>query len=275
MIRRILELAGRRAVFKRRLPKQYGGCAFYASPEGGLRYWRPSMEKVDRTLLEAARETVRPGDVVWDIGANVGLFSFVAAGLAGVRGHVYAIEPDTYLVGLLRRSAALRNPGAATLHVLPVAAGGALAFRCFMIASRARSANFLEGYGTTQTGGVRESQTVVTVPLTWLATQLPLPDVLKIDAEGAEAEILRDGIGLLRQRRPRLICEVSGENQEEVTKILRDCRYTIFDGAQSRDERRPVGAAPWCTLAIPESGMSAPSGPSAPTLGESLAHTAD
>src|SRR4051812_13593356 len=135
MIRTLLERTTHGLVFKRQLPHRYGGAAFYASPEGGLRYLRPSVSKIDPPLLEAAVDTVRPGDIVWDIGANVGLFSFAAAGLAGSRGRVYSFEPDAFLVGLLRRSASLRNSNAAPVEVVPVAVADAVALQRFHIAA--------------------------------------------------------------------------------------------------------------------------------------------
>ena len=67
----------------------------YITPESGLSYWFGF--KFATGLLMNASETVKPGDVVWDVGANMGLFSFAAAGLAGPAGHVYAFEPDTAL----------------------------------------------------------------------------------------------------------------------------------------------------------------------------------
>jgi FkbM family methyltransferase len=251
MLRSVLEQATHGLVFRRRLPSRFGGCTFYASPEGGLRYLRRDVYKIDPPLLEAALDMVGKGDVVWDIGANVGLFSFASAGLAGPEGRVFSVEPDTVLVRLLRRSAALRNPNAARVDVLPLAVADSLALQRFQIATRARSSNFLEGHGATQTGGVRETQTVMTVTLDWLETQLPPPSVLKIDAEGAEVRILDAGRNVLRKYQPRLLCEVAGENADEVSRILRECGYEIFDAEQPRNARQPIASAPWATMALP------------------------
>ena len=78
------------------------------------------MARVDPALVGLAAETVRRGDTVWDIGANMGVFSFAAAVAAGPSGRVLAVEPDNALVGLLRRSAAA-NHGHAPVDVLPAA----------------------------------------------------------------------------------------------------------------------------------------------------------
>src|ERR1019366_8153086 len=74
--------------------------------EGGLKYLRPRLGGINPILLGLVEEVVSPGDVIWDIGANLGLFTFAAAVAAGGNGHVLAIEPDALLVGMLRRSAA-------------------------------------------------------------------------------------------------------------------------------------------------------------------------
>jgi hypothetical protein len=79
-------------VLRRHLPAEFNRLPIYVSPEAGLRYWRRRLEKVDPPLLRMVRELVKPGSVVWDVGANVGLFSLSAAALAGPSGSVLAIE---------------------------------------------------------------------------------------------------------------------------------------------------------------------------------------
>jgi hypothetical protein len=58
----------------------------------------------DPFLYRMADSLIRTGDSVWDVGANVGLFSFCAGFAAGSGGSVLAIEPDLILCRLLRKS---------------------------------------------------------------------------------------------------------------------------------------------------------------------------
>ncbi len=248
--RRVAERLSRGKVFRRRLPQRLGGAEFYASPECGLRYLRPNLESIDPPLLGLAMDLIKPGAVVWDIGANLGLFSFAAAGLAGREGKIFAVEPDTYLVGLLRRSSRLRNSHAAPVEVIPCAVADTLSLATFNIANWARASNFLAGYGSSQAGGVRESQRVLTITLDWLATQIPLPNLIKIDAEGADLRVLEGASELLRRHKPTLIFEGRSPIAEQAAALLLPMGYELFDGDAPRDARRPLSRAVLCTVAI-------------------------
>ena len=99
--RRILERVTRRLIFRRRLPASFKHAVLYVSPAAGLRFIFTPMPSIDPHLLRCAYELVQKGDVVWDIGANIGLFSISAAVRSGDRGAVIAFEPDVWLVQLL------------------------------------------------------------------------------------------------------------------------------------------------------------------------------
>lgn len=252
MLRARVEQWTRGLAFRRRLPAAAGGVPIMVSPSCGLRFLFRSMERVDPMLVSLVEECVRPGHMVWDVGANLGLFAFAAAHRAGAGGQVFAFEPDAWLVQLLRRSCALQPPSSAPVQIVPAALAAAPGLRTFNIATRSRATSFLEGYGSSQAGGVAERQTVVCLSLDWLAEHLPLPDVLKIDVERAEVEVLEGARGLLARRRPVIICEVSEENAVAVASFLKQRSYRVFDGERPMAERKELDAAPWSTIAIPD-----------------------
>lgn len=249
MLRTLAERATHRVVLRRRLPPPFGAASIYASSEGGLKYLRPRLDAADPALLRLAGELVRPGHVVWDVGANVGLFSLAAAVAAGPAGRVLAVEPDALLVGLLRRSAAASN-GHAPVDVLPAAVADSLGVARFHIARRNRATSHLDGCGTSQAGGVRATELVPTVTLDWLAGQFPPPDVIKIDVEAAELRVLSGASQVLAER-PALICEVAGHNSAAVAALLAGHGYLLYDGDQPGPDRVPGPATPPNTLALP------------------------
>jgi len=240
VLRRLAELASRGVVLRRRLPARFGSKRLYVSPECGLRYWRFDLGKIDPVLLDLAEHLVRPGDVVWDVGANVGLFAFAAAHRAA---RVLAFEPDPWLAGLLERTAAFfPNVSVIRAAVADYCGGGEL-----HIAKRARGSNFLLGEGHTQSGGTRRLEKVKVVTLDSLG-QAP-PNVLKIDVETGELAVLRGAARLLAQSLPVVICEVAKENVSAVTACLRG--YTLFDAERGK----PVNTAVWNTVAVPTAAL--------------------
>jgi FkbM family methyltransferase len=250
-VRSLAERLSRRVVLKRRMPARFGGDTIFVSPESGLRFFRRDLEKVEPGLFAWADEFVRKGDVVWDIGANLGVFTFAAAGAAGAGGRVVAVEADIWFADLIRRTVRSRRQGRAQVDVVPVAVSDAHGVARFNIAQRGGSTNHLEvARGTSETGGVRETVSVVTVTLDWLLDHVPAPRVVKIDVEGAEDRVLSGAARLLGQVKPIVICEVSDYNADTVTALLHGHGYSLFD-LDSEVRTRPVERAVWSTLALP------------------------
>jgi FkbM family methyltransferase len=250
MIRSLLEAYSRNKIIKRYMPKRFGGEPIFVSPDSALRYWNPTLDSAFQPLFRWAESYVTPGDVVWDVGANVGLFAFAAAGLAGNAGAVVAIEPDTFLVELLRRSAEARGKDGAPVTIVPAAVSDEVRLASFSVAARGRSANHLsEVTGSTMHGGARRMDHVITVTLDWMCVTCPPPDVVKIDVEGAEMLTLRGGQKTLTAHRPLLICEVRPKTCKEVTSFLRERDYAMFDADAPRHGE--LAEACYNTLAVP------------------------
>jgi FkbM family methyltransferase len=147
---------------------------------------------------------------------------------------------------LLRRSARLQR-ASAPVDIIPSAVAESIGIRSFSLARRSRSANNLAEYGSSQTGGAIETHSVVAVSLDWIAEQFPAPNLIKIDVEGAEAEVIRGGMRLLAERLPILICEVCEESRSEVTTRLNSLGYRLIDSERNEETLE----AAWSTLAIP------------------------
>lgn len=253
-LRALAERLARNAVFPRRLPAEFARVRMLVSSEGGLRYLLRPMAEVDPVLLRLAARCVQPGDDVWDVGANVGLFAFAAGARAGPLGTVLALEPDTVLVNLLRRSARRLPETAASVEVLAVAASSEAGVSRLNIGRRSRSTNFLDGYGSTQTGGARSANLVPTVTLDSLLDHFPAPAVLKIDVEGAEEAVLVGASRVLHEAKPLLICEVvPGATADRVTDTLHGAGYVLFDGEADGFACSPADQATYTTVAVHDS----------------------
>lgn len=231
-------------MIKRRLPASFGSRSIYVSPDASLQFWKRDISGIAPELFRLADKLVKPGDVVWDVGANVGLFSFAAAARAGASGSVLAIDPDPWLASLLRRSAAKGSEGCAPVTVLNAAISERDEVLEFNIAQRGRASNFISGFGGTQTGGSRTSFPVMATSLDRLTEHFRLPNLIKIDVEGMEHVVLRGAQQLLRSR-PIVISEVSRETVPEVTALLNG--YRILDA----DLAPVVGYYPFNIVALP------------------------
>jgi FkbM family methyltransferase len=221
-------------VLKRRLPREFAGAPLFVSPNSALGYWRRDISKVDPFLLSMVRELVGPAMSVWDIGANIGLFSFAAASLGA---NVVAVEADLWLANLMHRSALLNK---LPVTVLPAAVSDSQGVSKLYLSDHGKSSNSLSGSGP--------AQTVVSVTLDWMLNYFPAPQVLKIDVEGLEYAVLT-GARKVLQSRPLIFCEVT-EHHDLIGELLRGAEYEFYAARSS--ERHPLHRPSRDTLAVPK-----------------------
>jgi FkbM family methyltransferase len=176
---------------------------------------------------------------VWDIGANVGVFSVVAALHADVR--VVAVEADAWLGQLLRRTAALPayRPGAIDVLIAAIAARDGV--EQFQIAERGRASNALvSAGGRSMMGGTRAVQLVPVLRLDTLAASLGAPDFIKIDVEGAETQAIEGALALLEAKRPIIYAEIGSDQFAAIADLIAPIGYAMF-GPDRRPVRAPEG----------------------------------
>ena len=221
------ERLSRGKAFWRRLPAEFGHAPMRVSPDAALQLLKPGRQAFDPMLLRFCDEYVNKGNTVWDIGANVGIFSLAAA----VRGgRVLAVEPDPWLFSLLRMTQ--EHPGNRQLSFEPLCTAIAAepGVARLSIAQRGRASNFLESFrGRSQTGGVRSQCLVPILSLDHLLLTHSEPDLIKIDVEGAERAVLQGAESILSGVRPALLIEVGNETRPGVITRLLSADYRVFD----------------------------------------------
>jgi len=258
ILRQLAERLSRGRSFTRHLPAEFDRTPVVVSPDAALRYLKPGASAFDAELLAFAREFVKPGHSVWDVGANIGAFTFAAAQRVGPGGAVLSIEADIWLASLLNRSRSLPANQTKPVEILPAAITDAVGVERFTIAARGRASNALEKIGgRSQMGGTRETVLVPTVTLDMLLEHAKTPDVLKIDIEGAEVLALRGGARLLHEARPVIYIEVGEQQNEEVTAMLHEAGYALFDGDLPAAQRVKISDCTANTLAIPGDAVPA------------------
>jgi FkbM family methyltransferase len=133
---------------------------------------------------------LRPGDLFFDIGANVGSYTVLAAGAAGANCLAFEAVPATF--EHLRRNIDLNDLGGrVTAHPIAVgAAAGSIAFT-----SQWGVANHALADGETSSTAVR----VAVRPLDEFWPEPPPPlALLKIDVEGLEADVIDGASNVVR-----------------------------------------------------------------------------
>lgn len=197
-----------------------------AGPNAGCRWSLVSSGRgyasgtFEADRVAAIIELLRPGDRFWDIGAHKGYITLAAAHAIGPIGQVLALEPSVVNRVLLERH--IRWNHADNIRVLPVAVSDADGQARF--GGSGSSITFRLGHGD-ETVDMRTIRSLIETD------RHDPPDVLKIDAEGSEARILRGGMECLS---PRMLIWISIHSRalyDECCALLHARDFRIFESA--------------------------------------------
>lgn len=161
---------------------------------------------------------LRKGDVVIDIGANIGWFTLVAAKHVGPSGQVHSFEPRPETARMLKRTIA-DNDLRSIVQIWEYA-----------LSDKAEELHLAWGNNTDNPGGsflsgthgadLRPGQDAAAVIACRFDDVLPgiAPDLIKIDVEGAEPMALAGAREALFRKRPTILSELYPAQLEQVSR---------------------------------------------------------
>jgi FkbM family methyltransferase len=226
------------------------GARFVVSPGMGATYaW--GHEVMNQGFLATK---VRPGMVVYDVGANRGQMALYFSKFVGSAGKVLSFEPAPANFDLLERNLRL-NDFAANVQPFKLALAADNQPREFTFHETDHTQGtfsdritLLESWETL----VKEQVQCDTIDQLVAAGQ-PVPHVLKIDVEGSGAEVLQGAIQTLREHGPAIYLEVHASSADApewlaFQKLQNELGYQVVALGESLEARRlPIwGGAAWC-----------------------------
>ena len=216
-------------------------------------------------VQEILSQYLKPGDIFYDLGANVGFFTILAAKILSPAGKVYAFEPEAENAATLRRNVELNNfahitviekavsktTGVEKLWLKEYCGSHTLASpitkfdpkQCITV-NTVSTDDLLQKKAVELPAflKIKECITVNTVSIDDLLEQKAIepPTFVKIDVEGAEIDVLYGMSQTIQKWQPIIIYEVDDEKKEgllnkqkEINDFLLPYGYEIKSLAQS------------------------------------------
>ena len=195
-------------------------------------------------LRPALSQLIRSDSVILDVGSHAGQFAKLFARLAP-RGHVYAFEPGSYALSILRPAIRFNRFG--NITVLPFGLGDAPAELDLSVPIKPSGS---VGYGLSHIGAVNsvsdgerrvgwryveESIRISTIDEVVAARRIDRVDFIKADIEGWEMRMLAGAEATILRDHPSLMIEVvdahlarAGDSAEALFKLLTGYGYRAF-----------------------------------------------
>jgi len=187
-------------------------------------------------VYRAFTAALTPTSCILDVGASFGLYTLGACTHA-TAGRVFAFEPAPGAAGLLERHVRL-NGAIARVECVRMAVGDREGLCTLHVPPRSGMSSLASGNALRRREWDDTAVAAIEVPMTTLdrfcSSRAVVPDVIKIDVEGAETMVLRGARETLRKHRPVLFCEVhpaqmqvAGSSLEEFQSVVAEAGYSV------------------------------------------------
>jgi FkbM family methyltransferase len=177
----------------------------------------------DEPTTRLFQRLLRPGDIVLDVGAQIGYFSALAAKLVGASGAVYAFEAEPRTVRWLTRNLEL-NGVADRVAVVPLAVADVDHEVRLLYTSEGDTATGLSSLVQQHDWGAYDRRVpvrTITIDSYLAERSIPRVDIVKVDVESAEWLVLNGMKATLRNTRPRaVILELTADGLVPIANIV-------------------------------------------------------
>jgi FkbM family methyltransferase len=185
-------------------------------------------------VLVALRSVIHGGDTIFDVGGHHGLMAIICSIAAGETGTVVTFEPNPYARLHLRRHLALNDVRNVVVEEIALSDKSGTSPFYVQKGDVTWNSTIIRGFASADS--LIESITVRTVTLDdYIAESQVVPNVVKIDVEGAEFLILNGAKRLLREHKPVLIMEfnplsaqAAGHTVHDYVEFLVKQSYRLF-----------------------------------------------
>lgn len=245
------ELKEKRFLNRQKMWKQiatFKGCKFFAGPDNKL---EASLllpgENYDKDNFTAIEKLVKKGDICFDIGANIGIYSVILSKISGEATNVHSFEPVNHIRQRLEANCKLN--GFQSININNIALGAARSTaEMFQIKKgmyRGGTSTFIENDNVDSLG--KDKFDVCTVDIIQLdeyvkEKKLSKIDFLKIDVESFEWQVLQGGRKTVSDFSPTILMEYDpvrhGEKNDsnQFKEFFEEYDYQVYEFKAFGDE---------------------------------------
>lgn len=175
-------------------------------------------------VQEKLASLLKPGMVFYDVGANIGFFTIIAANIVGPNGKVYAFEPLLENTEVVRHNVSIN-------HFPQVQV-----FQKAVTSTSGKERLFIAGFsgGSALETGDKPPDLIGEINVETVSIDdlvrgevIQAPDVVKIDVEGAEVNVLEGMRDTIQKHRPVVIYEIDDHDPQNYQKKQKACEHFL------------------------------------------------
>lgn len=184
----------------------------------------------EKPVLDFLVKNIKKGDVVFDVGANVGVHTILMAKLVNEKGKVVSFEPEEETFATLKKNISINELN--NIMLFPIALSDSRSEKNIYFTGNTGGFTLRDNSGSLKGRGIK------LIPGDELVKDesLPVPRIVKIDVEGFEYEVIKGLSKTLEDNKCGVvICEVhpnllpEGVKSKDIELLLKEAGFNNFN----------------------------------------------